>query len=79
MKLWKDGEFMKLYNEAYALQQRLAETSSKNDLTLLSRKFWDMMQKGNINGCITLLTDSMRGRLLPINEEMLLLLQKNTL
>ena len=75
IKLWKDGEFLQLYNEAYALQQRLPNITTKRDITALSRRFRDMMQKGNVNGAIKLFTNNMQGGVLPLTNEVINLLR----
>eukprot|EP00111_Clytia_hemisphaerica_P007481 TCONS_00021735-protein len=68
MKIWKKGDFHQLLREAETIQQRLPSTYKKKDLATTSRKFRDMMQKGNVNGAIKLLTNNMRGGVLPLDD-----------
>ena len=66
---WKKGEFIQLLREAETTQQRISSGLSRRDLAKSSRKFRDLMHKGNINGAIKLLTNNMRGGLLPVPFE----------
>ena len=75
LELWKKGEFRKLLNEAEALQSRLPENTGKRDMAAISRKFKELMQKGNINGAIKLVTNNMSGGVLPLNNQTLELLR----
>ena len=49
LQQWKKGEFIQLLREAETIQQRIPSGLSKRDLATTSRKFRDLMQKGNIN------------------------------
>lgn len=75
MKLWKDGEFIALFREANALQKRLPNLGKKKNISFISRKFREHMQKGNVNSAIKLLTNNMEGGILPLSEETVELLK----
>ena len=58
MASWTKGEFKKLFEEAEAIQSRLPVNNGKRDMAATSRKFKELMQKGNANGAIKLLTNN---------------------
>lgn len=75
LQQWKKGEFIQLLREAETTQQRISSGLSRRDLAKSSRKFRNFMHKGNINGAIKLLTNNMRGGLLPLSEDTIKLFQ----
>ena len=49
----------------------------KRDMTTTSRKFKELMQKGNVIAAIKLLTNNMKGGILPLNNQTMELLRIN--
>ncbi|XP_057301658.1 uncharacterized protein LOC130636080 [Hydractinia symbiolongicarpus] len=76
LTLWENGELLKLFDEAVAIQERLQPPNPKSDISSISKKFRLFMQKGNINSALRLLTDNMTQGILPLNDETLLLLEQ---
>ncbi|XP_057302766.1 uncharacterized protein LOC130636933 [Hydractinia symbiolongicarpus] len=74
--LWENGELLKLFDEAVAIQERLQPPNPKSDISSISKKFRLFMQKGNINSALRLLTDNMTQGIIPLNDETLLLLEQ---
>ena len=60
---------IKLCDEAVAIQSRLPTNSGKRYIAETSRRFRELMQKGNVNGAIKLLTNNMKGGILPLNND----------
>ena len=75
MASWTKGEFKKLFEEAEAIQSRLPVNNGKRDMAATSRKFKELMQKGNVNGAIKLLTNNMKGGILSLNDQTMELLR----
>ncbi len=75
LETWRKGDIMKLYKEAEAIQLRLPINNGKRDIAAISRRFKELMQKGNVNGAIKLLTNNMKGGILPLNNETMELLR----
>ena len=63
------GEFKKLFEEAEAIQSRIPVDNGKRDMAATSRKFKELMQKGNVNGVIKLLTNNMKGGILSLDDQ----------
>ena len=75
LKMWQSGDFTKLLSEAEAIQSRMININTKRSIAMTSLKFKDLMQKGNVNSAIKLLTNNMSGGVLPLNQETLELLR----
>lgn len=76
LELWHKGEIEGLLNEAEALQSRLPQISERQDIETISKRFKNMMQKGNVNGAIKLLTNNMAGGVLPLNDDTIEILRE---
>ena len=78
LELWEQGNIEELFREAKAIQKQLKSGNAKADIMSTSKRFAGLMKIGNVNGALKLLTDSMSGGILPLNEETLnLLIQKH--
>lgn len=75
LELWHKGEICELLHECGIIQKRL-KSFGKKDIGQLSRDFSKLMQKGNVNGALKLLTNHMKGGILPLNDETLQLLKQ---
>ena len=75
LESWKKGDLLKLFEETEAIQSRLPINNGKRDMAATSRRFKELMQKGNVNGAIKLLTNNMKGGILPLNEQTMELLR----
>lgn len=75
LEQWRKGEFIQLLNEAEATQLRIPENIGKRDIATISKKFKELMLKGNVNGAIKLITNNMAGGILPLNDQTLELLR----
>ena len=74
LKLWDDGNFNELLDESKEIQERLPSTNTPMNLQKISIKFKHLVQKGNINGALKLLTNNMSNGI-PLTEETLHLMQ----
>ena len=77
MILWHNGHLEELFNEAKAIQQQLQSKQRSHDIAIISKQFKILMQKGNVNGALKLLTNNMSGGVLPVINETLELLIQN--
>ena len=69
LELWRKGEIISLMREAETLQSRLPKPTDKRDIASISKRFKNLMENGNVNGAIKLLTDNMAGGILSLNDE----------
>jgi len=69
--LWENGDLQELISEGTAIQDRLTSMIQPNDIAKISKKFKDLMQKGNVNGALKLLSNNMNNGVLPLNDETL--------
>ena len=76
LKLWEDGNVMELLFEGQTIQKNLKSAQFTQDISIISRKFRDLMQKGDVNGALKLLTNNMANGILPLNEETLKLIKQ---
>ena len=74
LKLWDEGNTIELLDESKEIQQRLPSTNTLMNLQKISMKFKHLMQKGNVNGALKLLTNNMSNGILPLTDETLHLL-----
>ena len=78
IKLRDEGNIEGLLYEGMAIQQRLRSDEEGMTIAKISLKFKNLMNKGNVNGALKLLTDNMHSGILPVNKERLeLLVQKH--
>jgi len=77
MELWESGDVLALYKESETIQKAFTKTStSKKDINHISKKFANLMQKGNVNAAIKLLSNNMHNGILPLNEATIELLRQ---
>ena len=73
--MWKKGNIKELYEEGKWIQDRLKSDGNPNDIVRISKKFKVQMQKGNVNGSLRILNNTMGGDILPLTNERLQLLE----
>ena len=73
--MWKKGNIKELYEEGKWIQDRLKSDGNPNDIVRISKKFKVQMQKGNVNGSLRILNNTMGGGILPLTNERLQLLE----
>ena len=73
-ELWDDGNISELLYESTTIQERLSNGNDEMNIVKISSKFKDLMQKGNVNGALKLLTNNMSNGILPLTDETLQLL-----
>ena len=66
---------MQLSHEGETIQKNLTQQLTKGDIGNFPKKFAALMRKGNANVAINLLTETMRNRILPLNNKTLNLLR----
>ena len=76
MNLWTKGELLALFDECVTIQEILNPPNVKADISSISKKFRILMQKGDVNGALRILTDNMNNGILPLNDDTLLLLEQ---
>ena len=74
LELWHKGEFEQLLDESQTLQERLPKTSTKSDISAISKRFANHMKKGEINKAINVITNNMVNGILPLTDETIALL-----
>ena len=75
MQRWLKGDLMQLSHEGETIQKNLTQQLTKGDIGNFPKKFAALMRKGNANVAINLLTETMRNRILPLNNKTLNLLR----
>ena len=75
MQRWLKGNLMQLSHEGETIQKNLTQQLTKGDIGNFPKKFAALMRKGNANVAINLLTETMRNRILPLNNKTLNLLR----
>ena len=75
MELWWNGDINALVFEAETIQNRMKTVNSARDISQISKQFVMMMEKGNVNGTLKVLTNNMSNGILPLNDETLTLLK----
>ena len=55
----ENGNIIKLLNEEQSIQERLPTGETPKDIAKISVKFKELIQKGNVNGALKLLTNEM--------------------
>jgi len=76
LEIWHKGNLRSLLNEAETIQSRLPEPTKKSDIATISKRFRNLMEKGNVNGAIKILTNNMSGGIVPLTDETLNILQE---
>ena len=74
LKLWDEGNLLELLAEGTTIQDRI--TSSDCNISAISKKFKLLMQKGDVNAALKLLTNNMNNGILPLNDNTLILLEQ---
>ena len=74
IRLWEEGNIIELVNESKAIQERLPSNNTPMNIKKLSLKFKQLMQRGNVNRALRLLTNNMSNGVLPLSKETLQLL-----
>ena len=74
IKLWDEGNVEGLLYEGMTIQQRLRSDKEVMTISKISLKFKNLMNKGNVNGALKLLTDNMHSGVLPLTKKALELL-----
>jgi len=72
---WKNGQFLQLLREVKPLQNHLPKIAKKKSINVISRKVREHVSKGNVNSVIKLLSNNMKGGVLPLNDETIELLK----
>ena len=78
IKLWHAGEIMGLLKEAEAIQNDLRVSNAPSITAEISKKFTREMRNGNINSAMKLLAENMQNGILPLNDQTLYQMKKNT-
>jgi len=60
LELWEAGEFVQLFDEASTIQSSFKDSFRPKTVNEFSKRFLKEMQRGNVNGAIKILTNSMR-------------------
>ena len=76
LKLWDEGKIDDLFHEGRTIKDNLKTYEFTSATGRLSKQFHDRMQKGDINGALRLLTNTMSNVILALNEDTLLLLEQ---
>ena len=71
LELWENGNITELPNEGQSIQERLPTGDRPKDIAKISVKFKELMETGNVNGALKLLTNEMSDGILPLTEETL--------
>ena len=78
--LWSNGNIDELLFEGETIQSRLHHINTPKSIGELSKKFTLLMEKGNGNGALKLLTSNISNGILPLDDKTLSLLkQKHTM
>ena len=68
LSLWRDGELLDLLTECDTIQKRIKSSLPRNSQESISKRFASLMKKGKANAAVKLLTSSMEGGILPLDE-----------
>ena len=74
LELWDDGKINELLYEGTTIQERLSNGNNETNIAKISSKFKNLMQRGNVNDALKLLTNNMNNRILLLTDEALQLL-----
>ena len=76
LKLWTDGHLGELLKEGDTIQSSLKHVNAPKTIALLSKKFVEQMEKGNVDSTIKLITNNMQNGILPLTDTALTLLKQ---
>ena len=71
-----NGNIDELLFEGKTIQSRLHHINTPKGIGELSKKFALLMEKGNVNGALKLLTSSISNSILPLDDKTLSLLKQ---
>ena len=74
--LWSNGNIDELLFEGETIQSRLHHISTPKSIGELSKKFALLMEKGNVNGALKLLTSNISNGIVPLDDKTLILLKQ---
>ena len=74
--VWIKGKINELLFEGETIQSRLHHINTPKSIGELSKKFASLMEKGNVNGALKLLTSNMSNGILPLDDKTLSLLKQ---
>ena len=69
LDLWKNSEYEELLFEGETIQKLLTSIQKPSTIAKISRKFKQLMQKGNINPALNLLTSNMSHRIIQLDKK----------
>ena len=69
LDLWQNGRFEDLLFESETIQKLLTSAQKPSTIAEISRKFKQLMQKGNISAALKLLTNNMGHGILPLDQK----------
>ena len=76
IKHWQAGNTLELLKEFKTIQNSLQTFSKPKTIGEISKRFAEMMHKGNVNGAIKLITNNIQNGILPLNNETLNVLRQ---
>ena len=76
LHLCNEGNIRELLREGETIQERLHPVNQNPDISKTSQKLRRLMQIGNANGALKLLTDNMSNGILPLNNKTFMLLEE---
>ena len=71
LELWGEGKFDELLWEALTIQRGLKTILNSCDIASISKRFANLMQRGNVNGALNLITNNMAGGILPLTDDVI--------
>ena len=74
--LWENGEIVDLLKEAQTIQDSLPSLNKPKNIGEISKRFSKLMEKGNVNGAMKILTNNMQKGILPLDDKTLKLLHQ---
>ena len=77
LSLWKERRIGELLYEDQAIQDRLKAPENVTNIAKISKKFKVLMSKGNVNGALKLLTNSMSNGIFPLSNKTLHLVRES--
>lgn len=66
--LWEEGNINELLEEIRTIQERLPSNITPMNIEKTSFKLKQLIEKGNVNGALRLLTNNMYSRILPLSN-----------
>ena len=68
LDIWQGGDFMNLFNEGKCLQERLSKSVKERDISMISRTFKNLMEKGRVKNALRLLSNESSGGVLGLDD-----------